>query len=59
MLLPSELQTSLGTFFAYYTVQVFNSSKDNGRKLENQLPLYTEQGNPFSFLSKAPGTHSV
>jgi len=49
MLLPSEVQNSLGTLFAYYTSQVFDSIMDNGRKLENQLPLNTAQGNPFDF----------
>lgn len=38
-----------------YTTQVFDSSIDNGRKLENQLPLNTTQGNSFDFSSKAPG----
>lgn len=45
--------------FAYYAVQVFNSSMDNGRKFENQLPLNTEQWNQFYFFSKAPGTFLI
>lgn len=57
ILLPS--QNSVGTLFAYYVVQVFDSSMDNGRKLENQLPLTTAQGNPFDFSSKAPGIYGV